>query len=102
MKGLRARGWDVMRSVDVFGERNDDDDLFAWAAAEGRVFVTCDEHIHATARRWTEVGRSFRMVYWRPERHREMSDGDVIAALEQLALKSDAFSYPIEYIKPRL
>lgn len=32
IKALRTRGWDVVRAVDVFGERNDDADLLAWAA----------------------------------------------------------------------
>jgi hypothetical protein len=30
-----------------------------------------------------------------------MTDGDFIAALEELAAKPDAFAYPIQYIKPR-
>ena len=30
-----------------------------------------------------------------------MSDGDFIRALEELSQRSDAFSYSIEYIKPK-
>ena len=41
----RANGWDVVRAVDQFGERNDDEELLAWAAANGRVLATCDEPI---------------------------------------------------------
>jgi hypothetical protein len=29
IKALSARGWDVVRAVDVFGERTDDEALFA-------------------------------------------------------------------------
>lgn len=42
---LRQRGWDVVRAVDRFGQENDDAGLFAFAAKEGRVFLTCDEGI---------------------------------------------------------
>jgi hypothetical protein len=94
-------GWDVARAVDLFGERNVDEQLFAWAAEQGRVFATCDKRIHATARKAIEQGRSFRMVYWWLECHRWMTDGDMIAAFEELARKPDAFRYPIEYIKPK-
>jgi hypothetical protein len=30
-----------------------------------------------------------------------MSDGDFVRAFGDLAVKPDAFAYPIEYIKPR-
>jgi len=32
IKALSARGWDVARAVDVFGERTDDETLFGYAA----------------------------------------------------------------------
>lgn len=94
---LRARGWDVVRAVDVFGEKNIDGELLAWAAANGRVFLTSDDGIHATAHEWLREGR---MVYWWAEHRRRMSDGDVVQALERLASRDDAFTYVIEYIKP--
>ena len=34
IKALSARRWDVKRAVDVFGERTDDEALFALAAFE--------------------------------------------------------------------
>ena len=40
IKALSARGWDGKRAVDFFGERTDDEALFAYAAEHGRVFVT--------------------------------------------------------------
>jgi hypothetical protein len=100
IKALRARGWDLVRAVDVFGERNDDADLLAWAAHEGRVFLTSDDAIHVIAHDWLRGGRSFRMVYQWAEHRRWMSDGDLVRALERLAARPDAFAYPIEYIKP--
>lgn len=98
---LLRLGWDVQRAVDVFGERNDDAELLAWAAAHGRVFVTCDRKLlHDVALPWLEQGRSFRMIYWWMEHHRRMSDGEIVRAIGALATKPDAFAYPIEYIKP--
>ena len=102
VKALRARGWDVVRAVDTFGERNDDDELLAWAAANGRVFVTSDDGIHATAHEWLRQGRAFRMVYLWAEHRRRMTDGEVVQALERLAARPGAFTYAIEYIKPEL
>ena len=100
IKALRSRGWDVVRAVDVLGEGNDDEELLAWAAANERVFVTSDDGIHATAHKWLREGRTFRMIYWWAEHRLQMSDGDVVRALERLAARTDAFAYAIEYIKP--
>jgi hypothetical protein len=50
--------------VDLFGQENDDAELFAYAAKEGRVFLTCDEGIQAIAHDWLRQGRTdFRMIY---------------------------------------
>lgn len=101
VNGLRERGWDVVRAVDVFPEGTDDEVLFAHAAAEGRVFVSSDEPAQELAKRWLREGRVFRgMACWPQRHHQRMSDGDFIAALEQLAATTGAFAYAIEYIKP--
>ena len=101
VEGLLRRGWKVVRSVDVFGEAVDDDILFDYAVKEGLVFVTCDEKIHTIAHARLEAGETFRMVFWPQEHHARMSDGDFVRALEDLSRRSDAFSYSIEYIKPK-
>lgn len=98
---MRARGWTVVRSIDVFPERTSDDVLFEHAAREGLVFVTSDEGVHAIAHAWLAAGRPFRMVFWRFAHHARMSDGDFVRALEELADRADAFRYPIEYITPK-
>lgn len=100
VEGLRRRGWDVVRSIDVFPEATDDAILFAYAAEHGRALVTCDQGIHAIANRHLKAGLPFRMVVWRLERFREMSDGDFVQAFETLAQDASAFTYPIEYLKP--
>jgi hypothetical protein len=101
IKALRARGWNVVRAVDVLGEENSDEELLAWAAAKGRVFLTSDDGIHAAAHRRLREGRAFRMIYWWAEHRRRMTDGEVVQALERLASRNDAFIYAIEYIKPQ-
>ena len=101
VSALLSRGWNVKRAVDVFGERNDDEELLAWAVKEGRALVTCDKGLHRVAHRWLSEARPFRMVYWWAEHERVMSDGDIVRALEAISARSDAFAYPIEYIKPK-
>ena len=99
--GLRARGWDIVRAIDVFPEGTEDDVLFAYAAQEGRVFVSSDEPAQEIPKQWLREGRAFRgMVCWPQRHHRLLSEGDFIAAFEELASRVDAFAYPIEYIKP--
>jgi len=100
VEGLLRGGWKVVRSVDAFGEAEDDDVLFDYAAKEGLVFVTCDEKIHAIANARLKAGEAFRMVFWPQAHHARMSDGDFVRALVELSEKPDAFCYAIEYIKP--
>jgi len=101
IKALRQRGGDVARAVDLFGQENDDAELFAYAAKEGRVFLTCDEGIHAIAYDWLMQGRTdFRMIYCTMEHQQEMTIGGLLEAIEEILRKPDAFAYPIEYVKP--
>lgn len=100
IKALRQQGRDVTRAVDVFGERNDDAELLAYAAKEGCVFLTCDEGIHVIAHDWLRRGRTdFRMIYCTMEYQQEMTVGELCAALEETLKKPNAFAYPIEYMK---
>jgi predicted nuclease of predicted toxin-antitoxin system len=101
IEGLVREGWDVVRAIDVFPEATDDEILFPYAAEQGRVFVTCDKRIHAIAIDRLKAGQPFRMIFWRLERHRRMSDGDFVRAFEEIAKKPDAFAYAIEYVKPK-
>ena len=100
--GLRSRGWDVLRAVDVFVEGTDDEVLFAYSAEHGRVFVSSDEPAQEIPKRWLREGRAFRgMVCWPQKHHQRLTDGDFIAALEDMARDPLAFAYPIRYIKPK-
>ena len=97
------RKWaDVIRTVDLFGEKNDDEELLSHAAKEGMVFLTSDEGIHTIANTWFRTGRmDFRMIYCRMELHREMTDGEIAQGIEDIMTRPNAFTYPIEYVKPR-
>lgn len=98
IKALIARGWDVVRAVDVFGERTGDQVLFAHAAAQGRVFVTGDRPMEAVAIFWLREGRAFRGMIRCPT---QGSVGELLAAFEGLAEADDPFAgYPIVYIRP--
>lgn len=81
--------------MDTFPEGTDDDLLFEYAAKNERVLVTCDKKIQLIADRWLEEGRSFRMVTWKQEHYRRMSDGDFIRKFEARAEMDDAFPFPI-------
>jgi predicted nuclease of predicted toxin-antitoxin system len=101
VEALRRRGWDVVRAIDVFPERTSDDALFEYAAREGRIFVTNDERIHAIAVEWLRQGRPFRMIFWIQSHHQRMSEGDFVAALDELRGRPHSFNYPIEYVRAR-
>jgi hypothetical protein len=97
---LIARGWDVVRAVDVFGERTDDEVLFAYAAEQERVFVTDDRPAVAVAIRWLQAGRGFHGMIRCPAR--EMSVGDLVEAFDTLAALEAPFGgYPIIHFKRR-
>jgi hypothetical protein len=102
VEALRSRGWDVVRAIDAFPPGTDDEALMVHAAEQGRVFLTNDVGIHAIAHRWLAEGRAFRMIYWKAKLLWDMSDGDIVHGLEEIAAKPDAFAYSIEYIhKPK-
>lgn len=98
IKALVERGWDVERAIDVFGEETDDA-LFAHAARTERVFLTDDRPAEAIAIDWLDKGRPFRGMIRCPQQG-EMSVGELLASLEELAQQDDPFwSYP--YLKPQ-
>jgi len=103
VNALKRQGWDVERAVDVFGQRTDDDVLFAYAAEKGRVFVTNDAPAEAIAIKWLAEGKPFRgLLCWVQEQQKRMTVGDLMEAFELLAAKDDPFRpYPVVHIKPK-
>ncbi len=99
IEGLKSRGWEVVLTINVFGQRSVDEKVFAHAADHGRVLVTTDTDCLVLARRWLDEGRSFRMVYWHQGRHQHVPVARFLEAFEALATREDAFAACVEYLK---
>lgn len=103
VKGLRRRGWDVVRAVEMFPEGTEDEVHFARAAELGRVFVMNDRPLKRIVNRWLQEGRRFTgVVTWLQVHNRRMSDGDLLRKFEDLAAKDVPFdpAYPVVHFKP--
>jgi hypothetical protein len=103
VQGLKARGWDIVRAVDLYPEATKDEMLFARAVAEGRVFVTNDRPAEAIAVRWLHEGTPFPgMIAWPVAAYEARSIGDLIEEFEELARLDDPFGpYPIRHLKAK-
>jgi hypothetical protein len=100
VEALRRRGWDVVRAIEVFPEKTDDEVHFEYAAGAGRVFVTNDGPLQGIANRWLREGRRFSgMITWPQRRYQEKTTGDFVEDFKELAEREDPFGrYPIIYL----
>ena len=98
IEGLKARGWNVLRVVDVFGERSVDPEVFTYAAERGLVLASTDRDCVVIARQWIEEARSFRLIYWNQAQYQRVAVGILLEAFERLANKADSFAACIEYL----
>jgi hypothetical protein len=90
----------VERAIDVFGQRNVDEAVFAYAADRGLIVLTSDEDFLEIANAWLKSGRTgFRMIFWKMELHAVMTDGEMVAGVWEIVTRPGAFAYPIEYLK---
>lgn len=72
------------------------------ALRAGLVFVTSDARAAGTAWKRVEKGRPYAgMIVWSEERRRQMSVGDLVIFLEELAQQKDPFAAGVRYAKPR-
>jgi predicted nuclease of predicted toxin-antitoxin system len=101
IRGLRQRGWDVLHATRELGEETKDEPLFRLAASLGRVFVSTDRHMLQLAKKWLEVNRPFRMIWWEQNQTHRVHLSVVLDAFEDLAAQDDVFAYPIAYLKLR-
>jgi hypothetical protein len=92
VQGLRERGWDIVRTIDVFGEHSADEPLLIWAVEHGRALVTTDADCLAIAHRWLREMRSFQMIFWPQQAYQHVRVGSFLKAFEDLALKDDFFA----------
>lgn len=102
-KELIERGWDVVRGVRTLPQGTVDELVFEKAVELNRVLLTRDVDLEGIALRWIQQWRAFPgVILWRQERRREKSTiGEVVMAIEALALKDEPFAYPIVYLRPR-
>jgi len=104
VQALHGRGWTVVRVVDLkidLGQGADDEQVFTHASEQGYVVLSSDERALWRPKRYREQGQPFvGMVCW-PQRHRDqMTIGEAVEALEQLALEDDPFVYGYRFIQP--
>jgi len=92
VQGLRARGWDVVRTIEVFGQQSVDEPILIWAVEHGRALVTTDTDCLAIAHRWLREMRSFQMIFWPQQPYQHFRVGSFLKAFEDLALKQDPFA----------
>ena len=79
VRALRDQGWDIVRAIDLYPEKTEDEVLFARAAADDRVFVTNDRPAEAIAIRWLREGDA--SVAWSPGPWRRTNVGPSAALL---------------------
>ena len=99
IEGLKRRGWDVLRVVDVFGEKSVDEIVMTWATEQGRVIVSTDTDCLAIGHHWAEEGRPFRLIFWPQLAHQRAPVGPFLAAFDALSAKENAFAACIEYLE---
>jgi hypothetical protein len=102
IEGLKANGWDVILTIDVFGQRSVDEPVFEYAAQHARVLVSTDVDCLIIAARWIEQGRRFRLIFWDQRSHQHVRVGPFLLALERLAANENAFAASVEYLKVSL
>ena len=95
---LRARGWDVVRAIDLYPQGTSDAVHFERAAKENRVLVSNDQDMEVTANRWLAEGRPFRGLILCPQEHyKRKGYGELVANIEAL---SEPFPHPVIHLKP--
>ena len=97
IKAARQAGWDVVRVVDVLGQKTGDPEVLAYCAANGCVWITSDERAKGHVTRWLDSGRTLPGVIIVPQRHR-LSPGRLVGLLERLATERAPFAGVIRFL----
>jgi hypothetical protein len=87
VRGLRARGVDVLTAMADGADRAEDEAILERATILGRLLVSQDRDFTVIASRWLRSGRSFAGYARVPQRG--MSIGAIIEQLEMLAKASE-------------
>ena len=83
---LLARGWDLVRAIDLYPEGTADDVHFEQAARLNRVLISNDRDMEDIANRWLAEGRPFRgLILWPQEHYKWMGYSESIAKIDALS-----------------
>jgi len=98
---LTREGWETQRVREVLGQGTLDDDIFAYAAEKGLLWVTSDERAQKWPRKYLKEGRPFvGMLVWTQQNRYGMRPGEFMRQLEALELEPEPFRYGLRHIKP--
>lgn len=97
IKAARDAGWEVVRVVDVLGQKTDDPDVLAYCAAHGCVWITSDERAKGQVTQWLSSGKPLPGVLIAPQRHR-LTPGRFVRFIEQLASEEAPFAGVIRFL----
>ena len=103
VEALRDAGWLVHRVEDepALGKGMSDDKIFAYAAANGWIWLSRDEAAVVHPATWQREGKLFEgMLVWSQRHHRVMSIGDVVRRIEAPAAEEEPFAAGTRFIKP--
>jgi predicted nuclease of predicted toxin-antitoxin system len=95
---LRARGWDVVRAVELYPQGTSDAVHFEHAARDSRVLISNDNDMEIIANRWLAEGRPFRgLILWPQEHYKRIGYGTLVALMEAL---TEPFPHVVIHLKP--
>lgn len=103
VEALRARGYAVVRVVDVkaLGQRALDATILAFAVERGYVWLTRDERAQKELKRMRERGEALPGVICWSQRHRgKMGIGEVVRQIAALEEEQEPFLQGMRYLKP--
>lgn len=97
IKAAREAGWEVLRVVDVLGQKTRDPEVLAYCAAHGCVWITSDEHAKGHVTAWLASGKTLPGVIIVPQRHR-LGPGGLVRFLERLAAEEAPFAGVMRFL----
>jgi len=101
VKAAKDSGWEVVRVVDVLGQRTPDEDVMAYCAEHGYVWVTSDERAQGKVIHWINSGKTLPGVIVVAQRHRRrITPGRFLRFLESLAAEDEPFGCVIRHVGP--
>jgi hypothetical protein len=96
VNAAREAGWDAIRVVDVLGQETNDQEVLAYCATHGLVWLTSDERARGHVTQWLQSGKALAGVIIVPQRHR-VTPGRLVHILERLASEEAPFAGVIRF-----